>query len=55
MNECTSEPFDSRRFVEACRALERTHCTLRYQAAVVVPMFRALIMIALFDRHGRVA
>ena len=52
---CTSEPFDSRRFVEACRASERTHSTLRGQAAVVVPMFRALIMIASVHRHGMVA
>ena len=54
---CTSEPFDSRRFVETCWALERTHSSLRGQAAVVVPMFRALIMlmIASVHRHGRVA
>ena len=36
---------------------KRTHSTLRGQAAVVVPMFRALIMImiASVHRHGRVA
>ena len=34
---------------------ERTHSTLRGHAAVVVPMLCALIMIALVDRHGRVA
>ena len=31
------------------------HCTLRGQAAVVVPMLSALIMIASVHRHGRVA
>ena len=34
---------------------ERTHSTLRCHDVVVVPMFRALIMIASVDRHGRVA
>ena len=48
------------RFLTFCQSLpsvqERTHST-RGQTAVVyvVPMFRALIMIALIDRHGRVA
>ena len=34
---------------------EHTHSILLGHAAVVVPMFRALIMIASVDRHGRVA
>ena len=34
---------------------ERTHSTLRGNAAVVVPMLHTLIMIASVDRHGRVA
>ena len=55
LRRCTSEPFDSRRFVEASERTERTHSTLRGHAAIVVPMFRVLIMIALVDRHGRVA
>ena len=51
LRHCTSEPFDSRRFVEACRAYGAYHSTLRGRSA----MFRALIMIASVDRHGRVA
>ena len=34
---------------------ERTHSSLRGHAAVVVPMFRAQIMIASVDRHGKSA
>ena len=52
LRHCTSEPIDSRRFVEACRAYEMYS---RGHAAVVVPMFRALIMIARVDPHGSVA
>ena len=35
--------------------MERTHSSLRGHAAVVVPMFRAQIMIALVDCHGKLA
>ena len=35
--------------------MESTHPTLHGHAAVVVPMFRELIMIASVDRHGGVA
>ena len=34
---------------------ERTHSSLRGHDAVVVPMFRAQIMIASVDRHGKLA
>ena len=34
---------------------KRTHSTMRGHAAVVVPMFRALIMIASVDRHASAA
>ena len=35
LRHCTSDPLDSRRFVEACRAYKRTHSTLSGHAAVV--------------------
>ena len=34
---------------------EHTHSSLRGHTAVVVPMFRAQIMIASVDRHGKLA
>ena len=52
---CTSEPFDSRRLSKLAerRSVLTVPCVVK--AAVVVPMFRALIMIASVHRHGRVA
>ena len=35
LRHCTSEPFDSRRFVEACRAYGAYHSTLRGRSADV--------------------
>ena len=37
------------------RSVLTVPCVVRLPAAVVVPMFRALIMIASVHRHGRVA
>ena len=57
LRHCTSEPFDFRRFVEVAERRERTHSSLRMRGhvAVVVPMFRALIVIRSVDRLGSVA
>ena len=55
LRHCTSEPFDSRRFVEACRAYGAYSQYTGGHVAVVVPMFRALIMITSVDRLGSVA
>ena len=62
LRHCTSEPFDPDVLLKLAERTERTRSTLRGHAstlrghaAVEVPMFRALIMIASVDRLGSVA